>query len=172
MYVDLTATATFNKKCPESCDDGYACTKDSCDEVEGKCLHTPITCPTQSDPCLGPFTCSEPVGCQAVPVANGQPCPGGSCSSGVCIPGCPPGMHLDMNGTCVPDAGVWLLRWSGTYSGNGTYDCSCTYASGCTGFASSCSGTAFYLQTFEGCPFDVVSGLALSFSASGPGVQG
>ncbi|MBM4395055.1 MAG: hypothetical protein FJ087_05140 [Deltaproteobacteria bacterium] len=73
------------------CDDGFACTTDVCDPLAG-CVSTPedSAC-TDSDPCTDDV-CSPSDGCvhplNAAPCDDGDPCTvGDACSQGACAPG-------------------------------------------------------------------------------------
>lgn len=106
-----SVSVCFNGSCipvARSCDDGNACTIDSCDSSFG-CTHTPIDC-TGSDPCfvgtcnpvlgcvMTPVTCPSPrechvsngcnpgVGCVESLAPDTTPCVGGQCFSGTCVP--------------------------------------------------------------------------------------
>jgi hypothetical protein len=111
---------------PLNCDDGIACTADTCDPVAG-CLHAPIpdggSCSDGNacnglETCLGgvctpgtPPNCDDgnvcttdscvvPTGCKHAPVANGTPCPDGDICNGAetCQAGvCTPGATLNCN---------------------------------------------------------------------------
>ena len=71
-----------------SCDDGNACTTDSCaSEPYGACRHAPVSCPAHDDPCFEPYPCDPVVGCLnvALPKPDGTPCGAGhSCQAGAC----------------------------------------------------------------------------------------
>ncbi len=74
--------------CPQPCDDGQACTVDTCDSATSKCVFTPATNGTKcadGSGCQLPSTCSAGT-CQAGKVApDGKKCPGGgACKAGVC----------------------------------------------------------------------------------------
>lgn len=65
-----------------SCDDSNACTvSDTCDG-SGNCLGAPVIC-DDGNVCTTD-ACNNPGGCVFTPVADGTPCPAGSCSGGVC----------------------------------------------------------------------------------------
>jgi cysteine-rich repeat protein len=61
---------------PVDCDDGVACTIDSCDEVADACVNTPNDnlCPDDGLFCTGVEVCDMLAGC----VSTGDPCPGGT----------------------------------------------------------------------------------------------
>jgi hypothetical protein len=109
---DLTATAAspFHPGCATAtdCDDASPCTTDSCDPVTHMCVNT-LDCddgnPCTDDACDAPGcthtfnagacddgnectadTCDPLAGCQNTLLADGTPCTGGSCLSGVCGP--------------------------------------------------------------------------------------
>jgi len=74
---------TANGACIEinrNCDDGNACTVDSCDPTLG-CVHTALTC--QSDSC-NTRVCNSTVGCVSTPVNcdDANPCTSDTCSIG------------------------------------------------------------------------------------------
>lgn len=87
----LNAGACFGGTCigaQKSCDDGNACTLDSCDPAQG-CLHTEVSaqCPGSSDPCQVPF-CDPTLGCGLAPAADGTRCGPFDCTtSRVCMVG-------------------------------------------------------------------------------------
>jgi hypothetical protein len=97
---------------PLGCDDGNACTTDSCNAQSG-CVHAPIagcvTCTDSADcndsnPCTADV-CSQGA-CQNGPVADGAPCPDGNacngsetCQAGACQPGTP--VDCDDNNPCT-----------------------------------------------------------------------
>ncbi len=58
------SSCTFNNTV-SNCDDGDACTDDSCDPITG-CQHTPVLC-DDGDPCTTDF-CDPVTGCQHVPI--------------------------------------------------------------------------------------------------------
>jgi hypothetical protein len=87
-----TATCLENATCvagecvgsARSCDDGDACTVDSCDPAMG-CVHSAMQCP--SAPCGKP-TCDAQTGCGLEPVADGTSCGDAVCAwADVCIDG-------------------------------------------------------------------------------------
>ncbi|RME38100.1 MAG: hypothetical protein D6788_08090, partial [Planctomycetota bacterium] len=57
------------------CDDGDACTTDTCDSATGDCVHTPVVCDNGLF-CDGVETCDSASGCQAgtPPCSEGQAC--------------------------------------------------------------------------------------------------
>jgi len=66
-----------------ACDDQNACTaSDTCDT--GSCTGTPIDC-DDGEQCTVD-SCDSLTGCNFEPVADGTPCTGGTCNSGVCTP--------------------------------------------------------------------------------------
>ena len=96
--VNRTCVNTFCKPgTPRDCDDGDACTADSCDSQTG-CIHTRIAgCGTSGHP-----TCQTDADCAAACV-TGRTCTGGTCSAGtptVCDDGDP-----CTTDTCDPTTG-------------------------------------------------------------------
>lgn len=87
----LTAGACFGGTCigaQKTCDDGNACTLDSCDPTLG-CVHTDASaqCPGSSDPCQVPV-CDPGQGCGLAPAADGTRCGPSDCTtSQVCMAG-------------------------------------------------------------------------------------
>src|SRR2546427_758638 len=73
--------------CPP-CDDGNACTSDTCDPSTGTCGHAPIVC-DDANLCTTD-TCDPAIGCVFDPLSAGTPCDDGkactqdSCSNGFC----------------------------------------------------------------------------------------
>jgi hypothetical protein len=67
------------------CDDGNACTDDSCEE--GSCVNEEVVCQDDGNECTAE-TCDPETGCGSDNVADGTSCDGGvgSCQDGVCIP--------------------------------------------------------------------------------------
>jgi N-acetylneuraminic acid mutarotase len=87
-----------------SCDDGDACTQDSCGAQSG-CVHTAQSC-DDGNPCTDD-SCNPATGC--VHVNNTAPCNGGNactsgdtCSGGVCNPGGP--TNCDDGNCCTIDS--------------------------------------------------------------------
>ncbi len=83
LFCDGTETCDPVLDCqpgtPINCDDGIACTVDSCDEAAGSCQNTADD--TQCDNgvfCDGAEVCDAATGC----VAGGGPCPGQTCDEG------------------------------------------------------------------------------------------
>jgi subtilisin family serine protease len=68
---------------PLNCNDGNACTSDSCNPATG-CVNTPITC-NDGDPCTTD-SCNSGSGCVFDPVScpPGEVCVGGTCEPQVC----------------------------------------------------------------------------------------
>jgi len=71
-----TATGTCLPGTPPDCDDGVACTVDTCDEVNDACVNTPddTACPDDGLFCTGQEICDPVDGC----VSTGDPCPAGT----------------------------------------------------------------------------------------------
>ncbi|MCA9529499.1 MAG: hypothetical protein KC543_05135 [Myxococcales bacterium] len=67
----------------ESCDDGVACTTDSCVPSSGNCVYIPDdhACAPSTDECRAPH-CDATHGCSDVVVADGTLCSAGSCQDG------------------------------------------------------------------------------------------
>ncbi|MDF1561909.1 MAG: hypothetical protein P1V51_02625 [Deltaproteobacteria bacterium] len=104
--------------CDEGCDDGIACTVDSCDEVAGACRHTPDhgQC-TQPEVCDTDNGCTLPSGACTNDAAcdDTNPCTSDTCNltSGSCVHGilvgqscddgdvCTDGDECQMNGRCA-----------------------------------------------------------------------
>lgn len=59
---DLDTNTCFESSPPIDCDDGLACTVDSCDPTNGQCAHTAIVC-DDNDVCNGIFSCDNSTGC-------------------------------------------------------------------------------------------------------------
>jgi hypothetical protein len=85
------------------CNDGNACTQDTCDKKSGGCVYTPVagTCSdgddcTTGDSCSGGACVGSPVDCN-----DGDPCTTDSCSAGSCL-------HVPVNcddgNACTSDA--------------------------------------------------------------------
>ncbi len=69
-----------------SCDDGDACTLDTCDERTG-CSNSPRTCADPGDPCRA-AACDPVTGCHEVDVADGTRCGPNDCvTARICIAG-------------------------------------------------------------------------------------
>jgi hypothetical protein len=90
--------------CPTSCDDGNICTTDICDTEAGDCVHFPITC-SDGNPCTAD-SCDPALGCQYVPLPDGQLCGGQSsqicgarCQTGTCTGG----VSCDDGNVCTSD---------------------------------------------------------------------
>jgi hypothetical protein len=70
-----------------SCDDGNACTTDSCDPATG-CVNTAISC-DDNNTCTAD-SCDPATGCTYTPLADETTCTvngqAGSCTGGICIP--------------------------------------------------------------------------------------
>lgn len=68
------------------CDDGNACTADSCAPQTG-CAHQAIECQPSTDPCQA-SACDPVLGCRTVPVVDGTSCGANDCQTAhVCIAG-------------------------------------------------------------------------------------
>ncbi|MEK6675732.1 MAG: M4 family metallopeptidase [Planctomycetota bacterium] len=89
VYCDGIETCSATLGCqggtPVNCDDGIACTADSCNEGTDTCDHVPNDALCDDGLfCTGTETCSVTLGCQS----SGDPCPGESCDevNDECIP--------------------------------------------------------------------------------------
>jgi hypothetical protein len=94
---------------PPPCEDGVACTADSCVEEAGGCVHAP-----DHDRCADASVCTtdacDPAtGCRHTPVPDGAPCADAdlcngteTCQAGVCTPG--PPLFCDDANVCTTDA--------------------------------------------------------------------
>ncbi len=69
-----------------NCDDSIVCTMDACDAPAMSCTHTPVDALCDDgEPCNGAETCGV-AGCvPGTPLADGTPCPAGTCRGGVCL---------------------------------------------------------------------------------------
>lgn len=114
---------------PVSCDDGDACTSDSCAAERG-CVHDAVQCEASTDPCQA-SACDPVLGCRAVPVVDGTSCGENDCQTAhVCISGacvaraspdgsvCAPATTCHAEGRCVsgacsvPAANTPPVAWS------------------------------------------------------------
>jgi hypothetical protein len=75
---------------PPPCDDGSACTRDSCDPATGSCRFLPVVC-DDGNPCTAD-SCDPGSGCHFDPLPNGSTCgghdpcvTGESCQYGQCL---------------------------------------------------------------------------------------
>jgi len=72
----------------KDCDDGKACTVDSCDPVDGHCDHAAVdgNCPASNNPCVGQVFCDPFAGPEADPDQDGcvvvMKAPGTGCDDG------------------------------------------------------------------------------------------
>ncbi len=115
---DVATGACASDALPDGsdCDDGDACTTTTCEAGSCAVVET-TTCPA-------PRSCHELLdgcdpqtgACQEVPLADGAPCPGGSCRAGECVGTTPPatagddGCTCQLVGTPTSDTqGMWLL---------------------------------------------------------------
>jgi hypothetical protein len=96
---------------PPDCNDGNACTIDTCDPDLVECVHTPCDC-TDNNACTAD-SCDPALGCQHPPVPDGQACDDHSaqtcndhCQAGVCVAGfsCDDGNVCTVD-TCAPGGG-------------------------------------------------------------------
>ena len=102
---DPTRGCTFTVN-PASCEDGNACTNDSCHPVLG-CTHDPVAC-NDFNECTDDL-CDPASGCfhrdNTAPCLDGDSCTAGDvCSGGVCQPGAP--AVCDDGNLCTTDACV------------------------------------------------------------------
>lgn len=86
--IERPTLTIYYSDCGGSCDDGNACTVDTCSIISG-CVHTPIVCPPDGNACTND-ACTNGV-CPYTPVPNGTPCgsdgiacTNDACQSGVC----------------------------------------------------------------------------------------
>lgn len=85
------------------CDDGDACTSDSCALGRG-CQHTAAECAAPSNPCLAP-TCDAVLGCGSAPVQDGTPCGAVSCAlANICLAGACRAVVPPEGFTCSPES--------------------------------------------------------------------
>jgi hypothetical protein len=114
----LTATVCVAGFCvgqARDCDDGNACTVDSCSQTSG-CVHTAGTAQCKGDDPCKAYACDPQLGCVGSPVADGTVCnTGETCrQSGVCT-----------SGACLampkPDGSACTLEWAPCVS-----DATCT----------------------------------------------
>lgn len=84
-----------------SCDDGNACTTDSCDERLG-CRNDAITCAASTSPCLT-SVCHPRTGCALEPVVDGTRCGANDCTTAqVCISGACEARASPEGSECAP----------------------------------------------------------------------
>lgn len=87
----LTGAVCFQGECVGealSCDDGDACTRDSCDPLQG-CRHSDVSasCPAPANPCEV-ATCRPDTGCGSEAASDGASCGSNDCTTAhVCIAG-------------------------------------------------------------------------------------
>lgn len=123
--------------CPPSCDDGFACTADACED--GRCTHEP-----DDDLCPG-GRCSVMLGCVATVCTTNEECDDGDRCNGAeqcdpsggsddgCVDGTPPDCNDGVSCTddhCAPDTGCYHDR----------FDERCDDGVACT--TNVCTGTA------------------------------
>jgi hypothetical protein len=76
-------------------DDGNLCTDDTCDYVDGTCVHPRTVCEDDGNECTDP-SCDPTTGCYFTEAEDGRECyysPSGSagmCEAGVCVDPCDP----------------------------------------------------------------------------------
>lgn len=89
---------------PRDCDDGDACTSDSCARAAG-CRHDAITCAEPANPCLAAL-CDPSTGCGSTPVEDGVLCGDNDCSTAhVCIDGACVTRPSPEGSQCAPASG-------------------------------------------------------------------
>ncbi len=130
-YTDLCG---FVAPGSSSCNDGNACTSDSCTDGVG-CETAPVVC-TFGDPCLDPI-CVPATGCQGVPknCADADLCTDDACFGGTC--GHTPKNCSDGN-ACTDDncsAGNCLNPTKSCDDNNACTDESCNTTTGCANTA-------------------------------------
>jgi hypothetical protein len=110
---------SYGDVCPAtlSCDDGSACTVDTCNTSTGHCDHTNVVC-AAADSCHQAATCSPATGCSPpAPKLNGTVCNDGNactqtdtCQNGTCTGGnpktCTASDQCHVAGTCDPGTGA------------------------------------------------------------------
>ncbi|MCO6439031.1 MAG: S8 family serine peptidase [Phycisphaerae bacterium] len=108
QYCDGIETCHATLGCqtgtPVSCNDGVACTNDSCNEATDSCDYSPNDANCDDGQfCNGAETCNATLGCQA----GGDPCPGQTCDelNDVCTecstdPDCDDGLYCNGVETC------------------------------------------------------------------------
>src|SRR5262249_16151529 len=134
---------------PLNCDDGNACTTDTCNAVSG-CVHTPIA---GCVPCATAANCNDNNPCttdscvggvsQNAGVANGRPCPAATVckgtetwQAGVCTAGAP--LNCDDGNPCTADTCDAVLGCQHTAVATGT---PCPDATVCNGAETCQAGT-------------------------------
>lgn len=99
--------AAFDVAAAPDCNDGDACTIDTCDQVTCQCVHTPIVCddgnPCTTDTCVGGQCVFTPIVCN-----DGNPCTSDACVNGTCVftpidPVEPPNTPLTVCDICPGD---------------------------------------------------------------------
>lgn len=126
-----------------SCDDGNACTVDSCEAASG-CVHDERICAPPTNPCLVP-RCDSVLGCATSPAADGTACGSADCNNAhVCIGGscqlrpvpegaacgehspCRPAgrceSHVCVQGPAVPLEEAWHVDVQGELAWSGVTD--------------------------------------------------
>ncbi len=87
-----------------NCDDGDACTTDSCDRGTG-CRHDTVTCVEPANPCLAAL-CDPSTGCGTTPVEDGVLCGANDCATAhVCIDGACVTRPSPEGSQCAPASG-------------------------------------------------------------------
>ncbi len=101
--------AGCQRQAAPDCDDGIACTVDSCDEETDMCLHAPddAACNDGNDCTVD--TCLADSGCEHVAGNEGQVCDqgncNGTCSGGLCVPcACDDDADCDDGFACTTDS--------------------------------------------------------------------
>ena len=102
-----------------SCDDGNACTVDTC-AAEGECTHDTLTC-DDGNPCTQDM-CDGDLGClfindDGAPCDDGSPCTGGDeCLEGACAAGSGAELADDFEGPDGEPKGLWTGAAAGTWT--------------------------------------------------------
>jgi hypothetical protein len=91
----------------DPCDDGLACTADSCDEGADTCTHTPNDASCDDGNACTNDSCDSATGCvndnNTDPCDDGDACtPGDTCLDGVCVSGSP--LNCDDGNVCTDDS--------------------------------------------------------------------
>jgi hypothetical protein len=83
---NLASNECVNADISASCDDGNLCTADSCDPATG-CVNADSSASCDDEEDCTADSCDPATGCSSDPVADGTSCEGGSgvCASGVCM---------------------------------------------------------------------------------------
>jgi hypothetical protein len=135
--VNLSIDSNHCGGCAVSCDDGSACTNDSC--AAGSCTHGSVVC-TGSDQCHSAGTCDPATGvCSSTARPDGTACSDGNacttvdvCNGGSCVGSTPP--NCNDGNVCTDDA---CNPASGCFNTNNSAACNdgnaCTTVDVCAG---------------------------------------